>query len=106
VSAVIQNPEEFDGQAVTLQGWVKEMTSRRGNGYTTFKIQSGGAVDVLKWGSPSIKDGDRVRVEGTFHRVNHVGPYTFYDQIEAEKVWLIIVQRVPVDPKQFRPDRD
>ena len=91
VSALVQNPAQYDGQTVTLHGTVaalKETVSRRGNDYTTFKLQdpSGGAVSIFAWGHPALKDGDRVEVEGVFQQVRHVGRYTFYDEVEAQSV--------------------
>jgi hypothetical protein len=42
VCAIVANPVNFDHQTVMLEGMVatlKETTSRRGNDYTTFKLQ-------------------------------------------------------------------
>ena len=60
VCAIIAKPAAFDHQSVTLQGSVsalKETTSRRGNDYTTFKLQdpSGcGAVTIFTWGRARV----------------------------------------------------
>jgi hypothetical protein len=56
---IVAKPASFDHQTVTLQGTataLKETTSRRGNDYTTFKLQGPngcGAVDIFTWGHPT-----------------------------------------------------
>jgi RecJ-like exonuclease len=91
LSAVIQDPAQFDGQMVTIRGAVatlKQTTSRRGNDYTTFKLQdpTGATISIFTWGHPTLSNGDRVEVEGLFRRVKRDGPYTFYNEVEAEKI--------------------
>jgi hypothetical protein len=92
VCAIVDKPASFDHQTVTLKGTVtalKETTSRRGNDYTTFKLQdpSGcGAINIFTWGHPTLSNGDQVRVDGVFETEHHQGRYTFYNEIEAAKV--------------------
>jgi hypothetical protein len=77
---------------VTLQGTatsVKEATSRRGNDYTTFKLQDpngSDAVSIFSWGHTALTSGDHVRVDGVFETEHHQGQYTFYNEVEATKV--------------------
>ena len=76
---------------MTLHGTataVKETTSRRGNDYTTFKLQAAtrGAVSIFMWGHPPLKEGDPVEVVGVFQQVRHVGKYTFYNEVEAQRI--------------------
>jgi hypothetical protein len=91
VCAIVDKPTSFNHQTVTLQGIVmalKETTSRRGNDYTTFKLQdpSGcGAVNIFAWGHPMLNNGDRIHVDGVFETEHHQGHYTFYNEIEATK---------------------
>lgn len=95
VCSIIAKPVNFDHQAVTLQGTVtalKETTSRRGNDYTTFKLQdpSGcGALEIFAWGHPALSNGDQVRVDGTFETEHHQGHYTFYNEVQATKVTAV-----------------
>lgn len=95
VCSIADKPANFDHQTVTLQGTaagLKETTSRRGNDYTTFKLQdpSGcGAVNIFTWGHPTLSNGDHVRVEGLFETEHHQGHYTFYNKVEATKVTLV-----------------
>ena len=92
VCAIIEKPANFDHQSVTLQGTatqLKETTSRRGNDYTTFKLQGPGgcgALSIFTWGHPSLNDCDQVRVDGVFEVEHHQGKYTFYNEVEATKV--------------------
>jgi hypothetical protein len=95
VCAIITNPPSFDHKTVSLRGAVtalKETTSRRGNDYTTFKLQdpSGcGALNIFTWGHPALSNGDQVRVDGTFETEHHQGRYTFYNEVQATKVTAV-----------------
>jgi hypothetical protein len=92
VCAIIAKPKDFDHTHVTLRGVaadLKETTSRRGNDYTTFKLQdpSGcGALKIFTWGHPTLSNGDHVRVEGLFETEHHQGKYTFYDEVGATEI--------------------
>ena len=92
ICSIIAKPTSFDHQNVSLQGTIaglKETTSRKGNDYTTFKLQdpSGcGALNIFTWGHPTLTNGDRVRVVGIFETEHHQGQYTFYNEVEATKV--------------------
>ena len=87
---IAKNPAAFDQKTVTVTGTaaqVSSRTSRRGNPYTTFKLSDHGeTVKVFTFGTPAIKDGDRVEVRGVFQRVKQVGAYTFQDEIDASSV--------------------
>jgi hypothetical protein len=92
VHSIVNNPTAFDHQSVTLQGIaaaVKETTSRRGNDYTTFKLQdasNGETVSVFTWGHPTLASGQCVQVDGVFETEHHQGSYTFHNEVEATKV--------------------
>jgi hypothetical protein len=111
LSTVVETPAQFDGQTLTLRGTItalKETVSRGGNDYTTFKLQDAGgrAVNIFKWGHPSLKDGDWVEVEGIFRQTKHVAAYTFHNEVEAQSIRVRVVKRVPVDPTTLPPDFD
>jgi hypothetical protein len=91
ICSIIANPKSFDHQIVSLQGTIgglRETTSRRGNDYTTFKLQdpSCGGLNIFTWGHPALTNGDHVRVDGVFETEHHQGSYTFYNEVEATKV--------------------
>jgi hypothetical protein len=91
ICSMARKPQEFDHKSVALKGTavnVKETTSRRGNDYTTFKLQdsAGCAVSIFTWGHPTSSTCDQVGVEGVFETEHHQGRYTFYNEIEATKV--------------------
>jgi len=90
VAEIAKNPAAFDQKTVTVTGTAEEIssrTSRRGNPYTTFRLSDQGeAVKVFTFGTPAIKDGQRVDVRGVFQQVKHVGAYTFHDEIDASSV--------------------
>jgi hypothetical protein len=91
VCSITQNPKGYDHQTVTLEGAaisLRQTTSRRGNDYSTFKLQSrdGCALDVFTWGHPTLSGGQQVRVEGEFETEHHQGRYTFYNELQAMKV--------------------
>ena len=91
ICSIIAKPTSFDHQNVSLQGTIgslRETTSRRGNDYTTFKLQdpSCGGLNIFTWGHPALTNGDHVRVDGVFETEHHQGSYTFYNEVEATKV--------------------
>jgi hypothetical protein len=90
VPAILANPQQFDGKTVTIRGKaaaVKPTISRRGNAYTTLRVQDSGAeITVFTFGHPDIQNDDRVEVTGRFFQEKHVPPYTFYNEIEASSV--------------------
>src|SRR5213595_2089087 len=83
VAEIAKNPAAFDQKTVTASGTAQEVssrTSRRGNPYTTFRLSDQGeAVKVFTFGTPAIKEGQRVE---------QVGAYTFHDEIDASSVTL------------------
>jgi hypothetical protein len=93
VAALLQNPKRCDGKTVIVEGKIisyQEKFSRRGNPYTTFRLEDNGfSVAVFAWGHIGLKDGLRVRVSGVFQRVKRVGRYTFYNEISAYKIQLL-----------------
>jgi hypothetical protein len=90
VAEIAKHPDAFDQKAVTVTGTAAEVSSRisrRGNPYTTFRLtDQGESVKVFTFGTPAIKDGQRIEVYGVFRRVKQVGPYTFHDEIDAASV--------------------
>ena len=90
VSVLLQNPERYDGQTITATGQVaayRERVSARGNAYTTFRLQDRSAqVSVFVWKHAGLGNGAKVRVTGTFQREKHVGRYTFYNEIQADRI--------------------
>jgi len=93
VADLLQNPERYDGKTVIVEGKIisyQERFSRRGNPYTTFRLEDNGfSVAVFAWGHLGLKDGLRVRVSGVFQKVKQVGRYTFYNEINAYKIQLL-----------------
>jgi len=93
VEALLQNPERYDGKTVIVEGEItsyQEKVSRRGNPYTTFRLEDNGfSVAVFARDHLGLKDGLRVRVSGVFQKVKQVGRYTFYNEISADKVQLL-----------------
>jgi hypothetical protein len=81
ISLILASPAQFDGKTVTVRGVataVKPTISRRGNPYTTLRLQHGGsAVTVYMPGHQSTTNGDRVEVTGVFQTIKRVGSYTF-----------------------------
>ena len=90
VTEITKNPAAFDQKTVTVTGTAEDIssrTSRRGNPYTTLRLSDQGeAVKVFTFGTPAIREGQRVEVRGVFQRVKQVEQYTFHDEIDASSV--------------------
>jgi len=89
VAALIQNPDKFHRKMVQVEGKVddlKKKTSRIGNPYTTFKLDSGGKqVVVFSYGHLNIQEDDTVIVVGRFYKERRVGRSTFKNEIDASQ---------------------
>ena len=87
VGDILSNPDQYDGKIVQVEAKVflpHFKTSKKGNAYTTFKLEGDGQfVSVFSFGTLSIKEGDSVRVIGTYQKVKKVGRYTFNNEIDA-----------------------
>jgi len=84
------DPATADGRLIMLEGTVERLDTRvshRGNAYFTFDLGTQmGAVRVFQFGVPQCLTGSKATVTGVFHRVKRVSGYTFYDQVDADRV--------------------
>jgi hypothetical protein len=48
--------------------------------------ESGGSLTIFVWGQTKLKQGQKVKVTGTYRKVKRVGRYTFYNEIEATEI--------------------
>jgi hypothetical protein len=89
ISDILANPDKYDHEMVQVEGKViapKFNTSQTGNPYTTFKLSnaSGRTLNVFDYGTLSIKEGDIVRVCGSYRKFEFAMPrYTIYYEIDA-----------------------
>ncbi len=87
VSQILAAPSTYSGSHVEVSGRIENLerkVSHLGNAYVTFSLCSRECVHVFAFGSPTIKDGQAISVRGTFTAVKRVGPYTFYNEIDAD----------------------
>jgi hypothetical protein len=92
VSALLQDPDQYDGKVVSVAGAIanyRERISARGNPYTTFTLVSSGSVSVFVWKHQGLHNSERVKVTGKFVKVKHVGQYTFHNEIEATQIQVL-----------------
>ena len=90
VKDLLAEPDKRHGQAVVVTGSVGKLearTSQRGNPYYTFRLNDGmQSLTVFSYGTPEVKNGNRVQGEGTFLKVKQVGKYTFQNQVDATRI--------------------
>jgi exonuclease VII large subunit len=91
VQKILANRDSYDGQEVSVSGTVSKLklkTSKGGNDYTTFSLlsESGGSLTIFVWGQSKLKQGQKVKVTGTYRKFKRVGRYTFYNEIETTEV--------------------
>ena len=93
VKDLLAEPDKWHGRAVLVSGSVGKLeprTSQRGNRYYTFLLNDGmQSLTVFSYGTPEIRDGNRVQVEGTFLKVNRVGKHTFQNQVNATRILVL-----------------
>lgn len=87
VAAILKDPDKFHRKLVQVEGEVddlKKKTSRVGNAYTTFKLDSEGKqITVFSYGHLPISEDDKVVVIGRFYKERRVGRATFINEIDA-----------------------
>ena len=73
LSALVGNPDQYDGKVIAVTGVVaayRERRSREADPYTIFRLREGRAsVVVIAWPHQGLRDGLRVQVTGTFVKV-------------------------------------
>jgi DNA polymerase III alpha subunit len=88
-SAILANPDRFDGQPVVIGGTItnlQERVSRAGNSYYTLDLSDGRqAIRVFSFGKAVCRAG-RATVEGAFEKVKRQGRYTFYNEVTATRM--------------------
>ncbi|MGO9175167.1 MAG: hypothetical protein ACLQED_03345 [Desulfobaccales bacterium] len=89
VGDILSNPDQYDGKMVQVEAKVlapQFKTSKKGNAFTTFKLEGDGKIlSVFSYGTLSINGGDSVRVIGRYQKMKKVGPYTFSNEIDASR---------------------
>ena len=91
VQKILANKDSYDGYEVSVSGTVSRLklkTLKAGKDYTTFSLmgESGGSLTVFVWGQSKLKQGQKVKVTGTYRKVKRVGRSTFYNEIEATEI--------------------
>lgn len=89
VGDILSDPDKYDGKMVEVKGMVESLkfkVSKKGNPYTVFNlVDKGYSVKIFSFGNLPIKEGDLVRVIGRYQKVKYVGPYIFYNEIDASE---------------------
>lgn len=87
ISAILSNPNDFDGRKVEVEGRVESIRSRisgKGAPYTMFMLaEDGGTVSVYTLGDLLLKEGETVKVVGRFQKIRYVSKYEFKNEIDA-----------------------
>jgi hypothetical protein len=91
VDKIMNNPDSFEGQRVTVTGTVSNLKFKAldaGNNYTTFMLadKSGGRIKVFAWGKWTLQAGQKVEVTGVYRKVWTSARRHFYNQIVASDV--------------------
>ena len=91
IEQIKANKDSYDEKEVTVSGTVsspKFKASKSGKAYMTFPIlgDSGGKINILKWGDMKLKPGKKVSVKGIYRKTMKMGKYTFRDLIEASEI--------------------
>ena len=91
IEQIKANKDSYDEKEVAVSGTVsspKFKASKAGKAYMTFPIlgDSGGRINILKWGDMKLKPGKKVSVKGIYRKTMKIGKYTFRDLIEASEI--------------------
>jgi hypothetical protein len=99
ISEVLKNPDKYHGKKVLVKGKIidaRYKESEWGPEYAVYVLSDGTGVikvfadsnvdpdsDICNWAV-----GAKVEVLGKYYKVKHVGPYVFYNQIDAKSISL------------------
>lgn len=86
---ILSNRDYCNNKDVSITGVAKNIkfrTSKKGSNYTTFDLSDNGTLRVFSWGRPDILEGKSITVHGKFYMEKKSGEYTFYDEIEADRI--------------------
>ena len=90
VAEILEHPEQYDHQAVTVTGKVTEIqsaTNQQGQSVYGFILKNeAGIIKILSIGRAEVTEGEYVIVEGTFSRSRQVGRTLVDNQIKALSV--------------------
>jgi len=91
IKEILNDPDFYHQKVVIVIGKIKNLrlkVSRKGNPYTTFRLmdKTRNGLKVFIWEHQDLKEGDLVEVTGVFKRIKRVGIYTFFNEIEAERI--------------------
>jgi hypothetical protein len=97
VGSINGRPDQFYGKRISLTGRIGDVLLRDGAGKAVvfhLVAGNGGRIIVVTSRGTSRRQGDRVRVRGTFAAEHTVGDKTFYDVVVTDRVrrpgWLTI----------------
>lgn len=91
IEEILLDRDYYDGKTVKINGTVsniKRKTSKAGNDYATFKLNSdsGESLKIFTFGNPKISENDFVTVKGPYHKEKIVSGFKYYDEVEAEEI--------------------
>lgn len=86
MATILATPEQYEGKEVVIRGKVvgaNRATFPNGRLYYTLSIENGGtAITVFSWEGLTVRPGDYVQAEGTFH----VWRYGIHHMIEGRRI--------------------
>lgn len=87
VSAIVADSQIFNGRKVCLEGSVSKLKFKhRKEEMLILLIDGNGkSLNIFSHGTPSIKEGDKVKVKGRYEVEKPIGRYTLYE-IDAGSV--------------------
>jgi len=93
LKALLDAPNQYDGEEVTVSGTASALRQNesRGKPFTVFDLTDGDghSVRIFSWEPLPFHKGDLLTVEGTFLKAKQVGQHTIRNEIEARAVRLL-----------------
>jgi hypothetical protein len=91
ISEIVSDRASFDGEGVDVTGQIEsyqQHVSRIGNRYVTAVLCDQQCIRVFEWGESdtSVTDTGWAEVWGTYRVANHVGDYSFANEIDAKDI--------------------
>jgi hypothetical protein len=88
IGAVLAHASQWDGKHVHVDGTVmrlEERTAMDGRDYDAFDLCNDTCIHVFTGGHPTLREGQRISVQGTFSAAKRVDDFDFQSNIETDE---------------------
>lgn len=89
IAYVVRHRAQYSGKLISVTGRVRNLDqwrSQSGDPLQIFRVCEAGCIRVFMYAHSPIRNGELVTVRGPYYQAYHVGPRTYYNEIEGTEV--------------------